>query len=131
MRVHLDTLSWLHVLAGGFGVLTGASLGVLASATRVASLGGMAGPFADPAVWLLAGTSLLLVAGGLLLIAIGRRLLARSRRARRAALVAAVPLLAIPPFGTALGIYTCWALVNDDARRAFGQSPLAPDTIKS
>jgi hypothetical protein len=70
------------------------------------------------------------VAGGVLLIAIGRRLRARSRRGRRAALAAAIPLLANPPFGTARGIYTCWALVNDDARRAFGQLPLAPDTIR-
>ena len=27
------------------------------------------------------------------------------------------------PFGTALAIYTCWVLLNDDARQQFGRAP--------
>ena len=29
-------------------------------------------------------------------------------------------------FGTALAIYTLWALLNDDARREFGRPPRTP-----
>jgi MFS family permease len=130
MRVHLDILAWLHFLTGAFGALTGTSLAVLASGTHAAALAGIAGPLAGPATWLLAATSLTLIVGGLLIMAVGRLILARAPRGRRAALMAAVVLLVIPPFGTALAIYTCWTLVNDDARRSFGQSPLAPDTIR-
>jgi hypothetical protein len=130
VRVHLDVLGWLYVLTGAFGVLTGASLAVLASGTHAAAIGGIAGPLAGPAIWLLVGCGWVLLAGGITLIVIGRRLAVRTRRGRLAALVAAVPLLAVPPFGTALGIYTFWTLVNDDARRAFGQPPPTPDTIR-
>jgi hypothetical protein len=34
--------------------------------------------------------------------------------------------LVLIPFGTALGVYTGWVLLNDDARRAFGRRPRAP-----
>jgi len=41
--------------------------------------------------------------------------------ARAAALGLAAPNLVIVPFGTALGVYTFWVLLNDDARRGFGR----------
>ena len=54
----------------------------------------------------------------------------RSRRGRLAALALAIPNLVLVPFGTALGVYTFWVLLNNDARRAFGRlwaaSGLAP-----
>jgi hypothetical protein len=37
-----------------------------------------------------------------------------------------VPNLLVIPFGTALGVYTFWALLNDEARRVFGRPPRAP-----
>ena len=43
-------------------------------------------------------------------------------RARLAALLLAVPNLILVPFGTALGVYTFWVLLNNDARRAFGHA---------
>ena len=38
-----------------------------------------------------------------------------------AAIALAVPNLVIVPFGTALGVYGLWVLLNDDARRQFGR----------
>ncbi len=120
MQVHLDVLGWLHVLAGWVGALTGTALLLLAAGT--ASLA------ADPPVdavtgvmWLLLVTGLVLVMGGWLMMATGRGLVARRPRARLSALLLALPGLCALPFGTALGVYTLWALLNDDARGAFGR----------
>lgn len=121
MHSHLDTLGWLHLLAGWVGLITGLSLLVL-----TAGAGSLLG---DPAtsgriaavMWLLAGAGLLLLTGGLVMIATGRGLLARRRGARWGALALALPNLCGLPFGTALAVYTLWALLNDDARLAFGR----------
>jgi hypothetical protein len=43
-----------------------------------------------------------------------------------AALVLAVLNLIVVPFGTALGFYTFWVLLNNDARREFGRPPRGP-----
>jgi hypothetical protein len=74
-------------------------------------------------VWVLivSSAALLLAAAGALSAARGLRL--RLSIGRVAALVLAVPNLVVVPFGTALGIYTFWVLLNDDARREFGRPP--------
>jgi hypothetical protein len=126
MRVHLDVLGWLYVLAGGFGVLTGISLEVLASGTRVAmSELGDAGA-SSAVIWLFLFSGLLFLAAGALMIVAGRALLRRERRGRHAALLLAIPNLALLPFGTGLAIYAFWTLLNDDARREFGRPPRSP-----
>jgi len=127
MRIHLDVLGWLHALAGAFGVITGASLIVLALGTFLAesALGAHAGAVASVA-WTLTVCGLLFGLGGGLMIAAGRAVLARRPGGRAAALWLAVVNLCVIPFGTALGIYTFWALLNDDARRAFGRKPHGP-----
>jgi hypothetical protein len=121
MRVHLEVLGWLHVLWGVFGLLTGASLGVLAVATTAASieLGAESGLTAAVGVLLILGA--LLVAGGAVMVLAGRALLRRSPRGRMALLGLAVPNLFVVPFGTALALSAFWVLVKDDARRAFGR----------
>lgn len=126
MQVHLDVLGWLHVLAGWIGALTGAALLLLGA--------GAASIVVDPSrdagvaavMWLLVGTGLALVAGGTLMIATGRGLVARRPPARLSALLLALPNLCGLPFGTALGVYTLWALLNDDARGAFGRRLRGP-----
>ena len=128
MRVHLDVLGWLHVFVGGSGFVTATSLLILAAGTRAATAGW--GPeFQDssPVVRLFVVSAVLLIAGGLTMVAAGRGVLSRDPRGRRATLVIALPILLIVPFGTALSIYTFWALLNDEARRAFGRPPRAPD----
>jgi hypothetical protein len=127
MRVHLDVLGWLHALAGAFGVLTGVSLLVLAIGTSVesgapAARAGTVGTVA----WTLAVCGVVFLGTGLLMVAAGRAVLARRPGGRPAALWLAVVNLCVIPFGTALGIYTFWALLNDDARRAFGRRPRGP-----
>ena len=121
MRVHLDVLGWLHVLWGVFGLLTGVSLGVLAFATMAAFLEMSGESGLTPAVWVLILSGTVLVGGGAAMVLSGRALLARSPRGRAALLALAVPNLFVLPFGTALAIYACWVLLNDDARREFGR----------
>jgi hypothetical protein len=124
MPLHLDALSRLHTIWGIFGILTGASLEVLAVGTRLAleELGTVtAGSRA--AVWLLVTVGAVLIMGGIAMIFIGRGLARRRKAGRALALAGALPNLVLVPFGTALSIYTFWVLLNDDARRQFGRPP--------
>ena len=125
-------LGWLHVVWGVFGLLTGGSLGVLAAGTS-AALDELAssGPAGHAAVWILLLVGGSLAAGGTLMIVIGRMLAGRRRSGRLLALIFAVLNLLFVPFGTALGIYTFWVLLNDDARREFGRPPRAPGHLTS
>lgn len=127
MRLHVDLLGWLHAVWGAFGVLTGVSLLVLAAGTRVAvDEAARAGDSAQAAAMLLAVCGTPLAVGGVVFIVVGRMLRRRRQRGRLAALVLAGPNMVLVPFGTALGIYTFWVLLNDDARREFGRPPRAP-----
>ena len=102
MSVHIDVLSRLHLLWGAFGVLTGTSLFILALGTYVA-MGelGQTGPGGHAAVGVLAVLGITLSIGG--------------------AVSAGV--------GLALGIYSWWVLLNDDARRTFGRGGDAPHLV--
>ena len=124
MPLHLEVLSRLHAIWGIFGILTGASLEVLAAGTRVAldELGTVTAT-GRAAVWLLATVGAVLIAGGIVMILIGRALARRRKAGRVFALAGALPNLVLVPFGTALSIYTIWVLLNDDARRQFGRPP--------
>lgn len=126
MRLHVDVLGRLHLVWGVFGLLTGASLAVLAAGTTMTL--GSAGGAAQAAIWLLAGCAALLAGGGALMVGIGRALARHRTAARAAALVMAVPNLVIVPLGTALGVYTFWVLLNDEARRLFGRPPRGAST---
>lgn len=122
MRAHLDALGWLHVLAGAFGLVTGASLLLLAAGAWISAGGppGASTPAAS-AGWVLAILGLGLGGVGALMVRAGRSVLARQPRGRVLALWLGLVNLGVLPFGTALGIYTAWALLNDDARREFGR----------
>ncbi len=122
MRLHLDVLGLLHRVWGALAAATGLSLFILAGGTWL-PLGAI-----DPlragrggGLWLLVGSGALLAAGGAVMWLTGTALRRRRKGGRFAALVLAVPNLILVPFGTALGIYTYWALLNDDARVAFGR----------
>ena len=117
MRHHINVLGLLHMVWGAFAALAGVSLAILAAGTNATA--DTAGSSA--AVWLLGATGAFLFFSGLALASTGRRLRAVEPAARMAALVLALPNLLILPFGTALGVYTYWVLLNNDARDAFGR----------
>lgn len=123
MRLHIDVLGILHLVWGAFGVMTGLSLGILSAGTRAAIGGGVFGMGERAAVALLAIVGGVLVLGGGATVMTGWAIRRRSRRGRLAALALAIPNLVLVPFGTALGVYTFWVLLNNDARRAFGRPP--------
>ena len=123
MRLHIDVLSTLHLVWGAFGVLTGLSLGILAGGMRVSLAGEAFGLGERAAVALLAVVGVVLVLGGAVNALAGWALRRRSTRGRLTALILAIPNLVLVPFGTALGVYTFWVLLNNDARRAFGRPP--------
>jgi hypothetical protein len=127
MRVHLDLLGRLHFMLGGFAVLSGVSLAILAAGTRSGlhdlSIEGAAG---QTGVVILAACGIVFIAGGLALAAAGRALDRRRRAGRIGALALAIPNLLVVPFGTALSLYTFWVLLNDDARQEFGRPPRTP-----
>ena len=127
MRVHLDLLGRLHLLLGGFAVLSGVSLVILAAGTRSALNDLlMDGPGGQAGVVILATCGIVFLAGGLALAAAGRGLDRRRRAARLGALALAIPNLLVVPFGTALSLYTFWVLLNDEARQEFGRPPRTP-----
>lgn len=123
MRLHIDVLGWLHLVWGTFGLLTGFSLLILAVGARQALAAGVYGLGERAAVTVLLLAAAILFGGGLASAATGWALRLGRSRARQTALLLAVPNLLIVPFGTALGVYTFWVLLNNDARRIFGRAP--------
>jgi hypothetical protein len=123
MRVHVDVLGWLFVLAGATAALTGVALGCLAvgTALTVSRQSPAASSWAHPLVVVFVAVAFVLILGGGAMAAIGRALGRRRPGARPLALAAGVVNIGFLPFGTALGIYTFWVLVNDEARRQFGR----------
>lgn len=130
MPIHLDVLGRLHVLLGGFAVLAGLSLLVLAGGTSAAAVSLPDAQQASRAgTKLLGWTGAVFVVGGITLALVGRALAKRRPASRFWALCVAVPNLLVVPFGTALGVYTFWVLLNDDARRAYGRPARAPHPV--
>jgi hypothetical protein len=117
-------LGRLHFVWGVFGVLTGLSLAVLAVGTGVALAElGSSGRAEHAAIWVFAFGAVFLAGGGGVMMVLGRVLRRRRPSGRTLALALAIPNLLFVPFGTALGVYTFWVLLDDDARRAFGRPP--------
>lgn len=128
MSLHIDVLGRLHVMWGAFGLLTGTSLFILALGTHAALDDlGQSGPAGQTAVGIFVVFGGALFLGGLAALVIGVALGRRRPAARMSALLLAVPQLVLAPFGTALGVYTFWVLLNDEARRAF--EPAVPRLI--
>jgi hypothetical protein len=122
VRLHLDALILLHRVWGGFAAISSASLGVLAVGAEVALVqAGSVGRAEQGAVWVLAACAALMGAAAIVALVSARGLQRRQTGGRRAALVLAVPNLIVVPFGTALGVYTFWVLLNNDARLEFGR----------
>jgi hypothetical protein len=124
MRLHLDALVLLQRIWGAFGAITAAALAVLAAGAEAAlAESGSVNRAELGAVWLLSACAATagIGAAGAFLVAGGLR--RRRVSGRFTALVLAIPNLIVVPFGTALGVYTLWVLLNNDARREFGRPP--------
>lgn len=124
LRVHVDVLGWLYIFWGLFGVLTGGSLLLLGAGTAAALWTVVASTDdAGAAVWILSVCGGALVLGGVAMAFAGRSLLRGQPGARSAVMVLGAVNLVFVPFGSALGVYAIWVLLNDDARRQFGRAP--------
>jgi hypothetical protein len=118
---HLQALALLERVWGTLGLITSASLLILAAGTRGAlDRLGLGGDH-DAPVWLLAGFGVLLAVFSAGALGAARGLRQRRAAGRLLALILAIPNLVVVPFGTALAAYTFWVLLNDDARREFGR----------
>jgi len=121
MKSHVDFVAVLFVVWGALTVIVGVStlaLGV-GAASLAASDGG-----ARVAASLTAGAFITLAAIAILWgachVFIGLPLQKRSPRARLLAIAAASIDLILLPFGTPLGIYALWALLNERGKALFG-----------
>ncbi|MBI2222816.1 MAG: hypothetical protein HYU53_16625 [Acidobacteria bacterium] len=129
MLKHIDLLGLLYIVWGALGVLLGISVLLLAAgAVAIAASGMHRGPEIGAALtaFALTAASIVLLIGGGANVWAGAGL----RRHRGAARITALGLgllnLFLLPFGTALGIYTFWVLLNQDARARFEPAPAQP-----
>jgi hypothetical protein len=116
----VDLLGVLFVLWGILTMLIGAStlaLGIAAAAlVRSASSGGLGAGLTAAAFTTLAVLALLW--GGVHLL-VGTVLRRRRQWSRHAALMLGTVDLLLLPYGTALGVYSLWSLLREDAKRVF------------
>jgi hypothetical protein len=119
---HLSLLALLYFVAAYVSGLAGLALlplgGAAAWLLATGEAPGLAAWLTTLGFLILA---VLLVAFAALSVATGRGLRRARPWARTAGLALAVVNLFIPPFGTALGAYACWVLLQQDARGMFGR----------
>jgi hypothetical protein len=126
MRRHVDLVGLLFMLWGGMTLLLSVSL--LTMGVAATAIGSAAPPASDSgrlAAGIVAAVFFTLAALGFLFGAvhvwIGTRLRRFREWARAFAVVLAVVDLVLIPFGTALGIYTLWSLLNEQSKPLFEQ----------
>ncbi len=127
MKKHVNLVGVLYLLWGGMSLLLSLSLlslGVAATAIGASVKGGATG--GKLAAGIVAAVFFTLAATGLLFGAahlwVGSRLRRFKEWARAFAIVLAVTDLFLLPFGTALAVYTLWALLHDQSRPLFDTS---------
>jgi len=110
---HLRILGTLWIIVGALFLIPAVITLVIGGATHFIIHGEPLVRIFGPVVLsVLSAGFFVLAAGG---ICIGWGLMQREPWARIAAIVLAVLALFHPPIGTALGIYTLWVLLSDDA----------------
>lgn len=122
MDRHIDLTGLLHIVWGALGLLLGASVLLLAGgAVAIAASGLHHGPDVASALTAVAMTAaaIVLLVGGAASVWAGAGLRRHRAPARILALGLALLDLFLLPFGTALGIYTFWVLLNQEARARF------------
>ena len=124
MRRHVDLVGLLFVLWGGMTLLLSVSLLTMGiAATAIGAAGPSAADSGKLAAGIVAAVFFTLAALGFLFGAahvwIGTRLRGFREWARAFAVVLAVVDLVLIPFGTGLGIYTLWSLLNEQSKPLF------------
>jgi hypothetical protein len=124
MRKHVDLVGLLFVLWGGMSLLLSVSLvsiGIAATAIGAAAAPAASGGKVTAGIG--AAVFFVLAAAGLVFGAvhvwIGTRLRHFREWARAFAIVLAAVDLVLIPFGTALAVYTFWALLNAQSKPLF------------
>ena len=102
---------------GAFGLLAGVALGILAAGAAASSTG--VGSRLGIGALIIAAAAVLPAAGGAVAVWVGRALDRREPRGRLGALALGLPNLFLLPFGTALGLYSYWVLLNNHVRDVF------------
>lgn len=127
MDRHIELAGLLHIVWGALGLLLGASVLLLAGgAVAIAASGRHDGPDVAAALTAVAMTAsaLVLLVGGAANVWAGVGLRRHRSTARIMALGLALLNLFLLPFGTALGVYTFWVLLNHEARAKFEPTPV-------
>jgi hypothetical protein len=124
MSSHVDFVGVLFVVWGGLTTIVGLStlaLGVGAVALITSASAGGAGGQLAAGLTAAAFTTLAIIAiiWGVAHIAVGLPVRRRQPWARLVALMLGSVDLLLLPYGTALGIYTLWALLHEDGKRLF------------
>ena len=124
MRRHADFLGLLYLAWGAIFTLVGlAGLALAGGALAIARSGGPVSVGSDLAAGLTALTlgliAILALLFGLLHLWIGAAMRRYRAWARLLALGLAVINLVLFPFGTALGGYACWVLLNEEGRALY------------
>jgi len=117
---HLRIVGILWIIVGALFLVPATTLMLIGSVIHITvpgteEIGRLVGPLI---LFISGGTLFVLAAGGIL---VGRGLLKRESWARTVALVLAILALFHPPFGTALGIYTLWVLLSDNASSEYAR----------
>lgn len=124
VKRHVDFLSTLYLAWGAiFAVVALAGFALAGGAAAIAVSAGPVRVASEMAARLTAFTfvilSVIALVWGALHLWVGRALRRYRPSARLLALGLAVGNLILLPFGSALGGYACWVLLNDDGRRIF------------
>jgi hypothetical protein len=123
VTAHLKLLGILQIVWGAIGLLLGVS--TLMLAIGAVAIGATADDRGVPAA--VTAAAFAACAAALLIVGLGNAwagsaLGRRQPVGRMATLGLTIPNLLVLPFGTALGIYALWVLLNEETRRMFVKS---------
>jgi hypothetical protein len=120
MRKHINLLGVLYLVWGALGSLLGVAMFLLAAgAVALAPSTPGEGRAASFTAATLTAFGVVLVGGGAANAWVGSGLRRYRSAARLAGLLLALLNLFLFPFGTLLGFYSFWVLLQDDGRRVF------------
>ena len=119
MEKHIPVIAWLHIVMGAIGIMIAIFLFTVVAGAGILSGDKTAIAVTAIVAWFLGMLIAILSLPGIIG---GIYLLKRKEWARILLLIVAFLELLNIPFGTALGIYTIWALMNDETVRIFREA---------